>query len=300
MSTYDLDGLDNDGVGFAFGSDAGYGEDLDAMLNDIATDSEEPEMDDAVEESTPAPRIEEPVVEAEFEAGDVHENKHEDEENVEAALDPETETVTATSSTTFVTPAAPAPTAVVVPGVTVPGPVHQAPVAAPVAAPAQQAAPSPLPKTSPRVHIPTSADELRFVQRVLRINEVLSQMNRETRYVVDQFTSSGSAPENNDNAEMVVNALNANPMLATVTHAIKEAAEMDDVERSFFIMEMANAERNYLSVILSMFLDEPISPSMSAPQQSRLIVRAIASLDQKVMGYILATESVLSAASDQS
>lgn len=160
--------------------------------------------------------------------------------------------------------------------------------------------PEPAPAVAPpveeqrRVHIPSAKDELAKVSQVVRILNAYRDLNGEEQSAVSQFVTNGDIIE--DEPAFIVAVLNADPMLARAMSALKEAKDLEAVDRAFYVIELAENLIYYLGNLVAVFTEEELDRKQSRSLYTKSLVRSVEKLDAKSMNYVQATASVLEAA----
>lgn len=146
---------------------------------------------------------------------------------------------------------------------------------------------------APKMRVPSLADDLHRVRQVVNILDAYRGLSSEEKSVAGQFVTAGGDVESE--SDFIVKVINADPMLSKTMKLLTEAKALDDVERSFFIIELDNDVLYSLGSLVSVFVE--IEDDNSARNRyARNLVRSIEQLDSKAMGFVSATEKVLSAA----
>lgn len=148
-----------------------------------------------------------------------------------------------------------------------------------------------------RMHIPSLEDDLKHIQRVIRILDSYRKLNREEREVAAQFINSGDPVPNE--ASFVIAALSVDPMLRETMEALREAKGQEPVDRAFFVMDLSDNLLYHLGSLVAVFTDDEGDRHGSRSAYARNLVRGIEGLDGKAMGFVNATENVLHAARDE-
>lgn len=160
---------------------------------------------------------------------------------------------------------------------------------------------APVPQETARqskIHIPSLAEDLARVRQVIRVVDAYRALSQEERVVATQFVAAGGEiPE--DESTFVQLVMNVDPMLAKTMNALREAKTLDDVERSFYIIELEDTVLYSLGSLVEVFMENPLDGTQGKRHFARSLVRAIDALDSKSMGFVAATDSVLAASAHQ-
>lgn len=172
-------------------------------------------------------------------------------------------------------------------------PAPSAPVAVQQPTPATQA------RNTGRIHIPSENDQISIAKKTIRIVDAYRALNDEVRMVASQFITS-SDEIITDEATLVVKVLNADPMLGTVMKALREAKNLDPVERVFYVIDLRDDVLHSLGDLVKAFTDVEFDTSASKINYARNLVREIDQLESHAVNYVESTESILAAAGEES
>lgn len=145
-----------------------------------------------------------------------------------------------------------------------------------------------------RIHIPTAKDELAKVTQVVNVLNAYRNLNGEEQSAVSQFVTGGTVLE--EEPAFIVAAINADPMLAKAMTALKEAKELEPVDRAFYVIELPENLIYYLGNLVAVFTEEELDRKQTRSLYTRSLVRSIEKLDGKAMNYVNSTAAVLEAA----
>lgn len=155
-------------------------------------------------------------------------------------------------------------------------------------------APEPEPVAPSQVQLVSAKDELGKVTQIVNILNAYRGLNAEEQGAVSQFVTGGT--ELDFEPDFIVAVLNADPTLGRAMTALKEAKELEPVDRAFYVIELPENLIYYLGNLISVFTEEAIDRKQPRGQYSKALVRSIEKLDGKSMNYVHATASVLEAA----
>lgn len=181
-----------------------------------------------------------------------------------------------------------------------------APVVAPVVAPT----PTPPPvkhsagseysqPSSRRISIPSESEEIALAGKVIRILDAYRKLSPEVQSVASQFITSGSEVIE-DEATLVVKVINSDPMLSITMRSLREAKDLDPVERVFFVISLEDEVLHSLGGLTSVFNGTTLDPNQNRISYSRALVHEIEKLEGRAVNYVESTESILAAADKES
>lgn len=151
-----------------------------------------------------------------------------------------------------------------------------------------------------RLNIPSEADKIAEVNRVVHVLDVYRNLSpadvKDSVYAL--MTLDNEPPESE--AQVIVKAMNAEPLLFKTIRALSEAKNTDPVERVFYILELPDEVFYNLGNMAIVFTDDdPIEKNQSKTAFARKLVPIIESLEDNVMAVVSAAEKVLEAASGE-
>ena len=162
--------------------------------------------------------------------------------------------------------------------------------------------PNPAPSTQQnrgKIKVPTEKELVAEATRIINILDVYRSLSKEEKEVTVQFVTDGELSEASDPV-VVVKVLTSNPTLGSTMRALREAWECEPVERAFYAMALSSEELHSLGNLVTVFTEEEYDPSLSNLAYSRKVVAGIAKLQEREIGFVKATESVLAKAGDTS
>lgn len=148
-----------------------------------------------------------------------------------------------------------------------------------------------------RINIPSESDQIQDVQRIVEILDVYRSLKpgEMKDQVYSLITMDNEPPESE--AQVVVKALRAQPLLFETIRALREAKNTDPVERVFYVLELPEDVFYNLGIMAIVFTDQdPINEQQTKTNYARQLVQIIESLEGHVMSVVENTESVLRAA----
>lgn len=148
----------------------------------------------------------------------------------------------------------------------------------------------------PQVNIPSAKDELARVKQVVRVLNAYRDLNGDEQETVSQFVTNGEIIK--DEAQFIVAVLNADHMLGKAMTALKEAKDLEAVDRAFYVIELSENLIYYLGNLIAVFTEEEIDRRQPRGQYAKALVRSVEKLDAKSMNYVHATASVLEAVNE--
>lgn len=154
-------------------------------------------------------------------------------------------------------------------------------------------------RSSRRINIPTEADEISLAGKVIRIIDAYRKLNQEVRSVASQFITGGSEIIN-DEATLAIKVINADPMLSVTMKALREAKDLDPVERVFFVIDLEEDVLHSLGGLVGVFVGKTFDDTLDKIKYSRVVVSEIGELDERAINYVESTESILAAADEES
>lgn len=146
-------------------------------------------------------------------------------------------------------------------------------------------------KGSARIVRQTEEEQIAHAQAILGAADEYRGMNSQTRDVVAQLISQG-AEYSDDPATIAIRAINADELTFKTMEALKDAKALDPVDRAFYILELEDSVRKSLGQLCVAFSDVEIS-AKEMFGFSKALVGIIEDLDNDVIGFVSATESIL-------
>lgn len=146
-------------------------------------------------------------------------------------------------------------------------------------------------KSPSRIVRQTEEEQIAHAQAILGAADEYRAMNSQTRDVVAQLISQG-AEHSDDPATIAIRAINADELTFKTMEALKEAKALNPVDRAFYILELEDSVRKSLGQLCVAFSDVEIS-AKEMFGFSKALVGIIEDLDNDVIGFVSATESVL-------
>lgn len=150
----------------------------------------------------------------------------------------------------------------------------------------------------PKVHVPSMEDDRNRVSQIVRIVDAYRRLNSEEKGVVSQFITGGEVID--DETDFIIRTVNVDKSLAVTMKALKDAKNVDPVERAFFVIELNDKTFYSLGDLVAVFTGEDINKRTTKTVYARELVKQIDMLDSKSMNFVEATESVLSASDGES
>ena len=100
-----------------------------------------------------------------------------------------------------------------------------------------------------------------------------------------------------DEAKVVVRALNADPMLGKTMEALRDSAsERERVERVFYILRLSNDVLHSLGNLVTALTGKNFTDNADQLTYAKELEESINELDKQIIEYIVATQNVLKAA----
>lgn len=146
-------------------------------------------------------------------------------------------------------------------------------------------------KSASRIVRQTEDEQIAHARAILGAADEYRAMNSQTRDVVAQLISQG-AEYSDDPATIAIRAINADELTFKTMEALKEAKSLNPVDRAFYILELDDSVRKSLGQLCVAFSDVEIS-AKEMFGFSKALVGIIEDLDNDVIGFVSATESVL-------
>lgn len=147
-----------------------------------------------------------------------------------------------------------------------------------------------------RVTIKSEAEEVSEINKVIKVLDTYRKLNNDVRNVVSQFVDNDDM---SDESTLVVKVLRADPMLSQTMAALRDSASQNDrVERVFYILRLETKLLYNLGTLVETLTEEDIENKEDKIGYSKNVEKAINDLDKKVIDYVSATQSVLSAAEE--
>lgn len=147
----------------------------------------------------------------------------------------------------------------------------------------------------PRVSITPESEEIEKARKIISVTDVYRDLTNDVKNVVSQFILNDS-DFTEDEATIIVRAINSDQTLFETMKALREAKESDQVERVFYVLSLEDKILYKLGDLVSIFTQEDIENSGRRLDYARSLVASIDSLDKKSIDYVVATERVLKAA----
>lgn len=164
-------------------------------------------------------------------------------------------------------------------------------VVSPTPAPVEQTA-------SRRFGISTEAEDIRSVQKTIRILDAYRKLN--SKSIVAQLIYNENDVDPNDEAALVVKVLRADPMLGRMMTVLRESAsEKDRVERVFYILNTDHDVLKYLGSFLETVSEDTFNDTQNHIAFAKELERTINQLDSKIVQHVADAQSVLVAAEDE-
>lgn len=151
--------------------------------------------------------------------------------------------------------------------------------------------------TSKRVKVPSEAEQIESVERIIRILDAYRNLTAEEKSVAIQFVTDGELDSAEDEV-VVVKVMNADPLLTKTMLALEKAYELDAVERAFFAVSLDSKTLHALGGLVSVFSSVDYDENQSNIDYSRQVVADITKLDEREIGFVKATGRVLAAAGE--
>lgn len=147
--------------------------------------------------------------------------------------------------------------------------------------------------------VPSESDDVKRAERVIRVLDAIRDLDGETREVARQIITN-SDEQLSSEGEFVVKIFNAPLMLSKTMTALKEAKDLEPVDRAFYLIELGNKTIHNLASLVEAFQEEETTEIADAKQHRnglpRVLVTEIERISPRNMGYIEATESLLQSA----
>lgn len=148
-----------------------------------------------------------------------------------------------------------------------------------------------------RVTIKSEAEEIGEISKIIKVLDTYRELNSDIKNVVAQFVD---CEDMNDESTLVVKVLRADPMLSQTMAALRDSASQNDrVERVFYILRLGEKLLYNLGSLVETLQEENIKNKEDKIEYSKNVEEAINNLDKKIIDYVSATQSVLSAAEDE-
>lgn len=148
-----------------------------------------------------------------------------------------------------------------------------------------------------RVTIKSEAEEVGEISKIIKVLDTYRKLNSDIKNVVAQFVD---CEDMNDESTLVVKVLRADPMLSQTMAALRDSASQNDrVERVFYILRLGEKLLYNLGSLVETLQEENIKNKEDKIEYSKNVEEAINNLDKKIIDYVSATQSVLSAAEDE-
>ncbi len=322
----------NEGNAFTFDDD----EDMDALLEaaanagSAAVDELDEELTKAIEpEPEPGALVEEPVYEAPpafepavdiadedldallgldstpeptfepdpvFEQPTFEEPVYEEPKKSEAQVREELEALRAESEALLASEPVVEPVAVVAPPVV--SPVAEKPVEV-IRTPAEPVAPA----VAPSVPAPhkvtvvrqTEAEQIAHAKAIIAAADEYRKLNPQTRNIVAQLISQDQELAE-DEATVAIRAINADDLTFETMAALKEAKDLDLMERAFYILGLSVDVRDNLGGLVTAFSGVAFDDRSVDLVFAKALVTGIEQLDSDAISCVSSTEAVLRAA----
>lgn len=148
-----------------------------------------------------------------------------------------------------------------------------------------------------RLNMPSEANEIEKANKIIRILDAYRQLTDEQKSVAIQFITQEEF-DINDEGKLAVKVINVDPQLPIIMKSLKEAKELDPVERAFHIMSLDINILYSLGNLVNALSSENLPDEKDKIKYSRLLVNAIDELNNRAIEFVQATESILSAATE--
>ena len=143
----------------------------------------------------------------------------------------------------------------------------------------------------------TMKTETHFInetQRIINVLDTYRGLNQTVRSMVIQFIDVENV---DDEAKVVVRALNADPMLGKTMEALRDSAsERERVERVFYILRLSNDVLRSLGNLVTALTGKNFTDNADQLTYAKELEESINGLDKQIIEYIVATQNVLKAA----
>lgn len=143
----------------------------------------------------------------------------------------------------------------------------------------------------------TMKTETHFInetQRIINVLDTYRGLSQTVRSMVIQFIDVENV---DDEAKVVVRALNADPMLGKTMEALRDSAsERERVERVFYILRLSNDVLHSLGNLVTALTGKNFTDNADQLTYAKELEESINGLDKQIIEYIVATQNVLKAA----
>lgn len=185
--------------------------------------------------------------------------------------------------------------------------VEPEPEPEPYVEPTPEPEPEPEPKYTPppkqnttggRVYVPTEDAQIKDAKKIVEVLDAYRSLSDPEKFVTVQFVTDQA--DVLDDHVMVVKILNVGSLLPTTMRVLKEAWELDPVDRAFYAMALSTEILHGVGALVAKFEsgEEP-NKSLSNLEYSRALVNNIDKLGEGEMNFVRATERVLSVAAQE-